>query len=153
MNLLSRAGALVLSCAFAMNFCGCNPAVDSSDPKAVVIALFGAMERDDEAQLARVLDMASLMKAGGDDYALSGGTPRVFRDPRQIFADLTKDGETKRRWFAYQRTIGASELIDSTAFVTVLFQDKQSGQAYQTKFGLHKILGKWRIYSFKTVES
>lgn len=132
---------------------GCNPSAEVSDPKEVVIALFGAMERDDEAQLARILDLASLMKEGSTDYALSGSEPRVFHSPLEIFADLTKDGETKRRWFSYQRTIGASEMVDSTAFVTVLFQDKQSGQAYQTKFGVHKVLGKWRIYSFKTVGS
>lgn len=134
-------------------FTSCNPSAELNDPKEVVIALFGAMERDDEGQLARILDLASLMKAGSSDYALSGSEPRVFHSPLEIFADLTKDGETKRRWFSYQRTIGASEMVDSTAFVTVLFQDKQSGQAYQTKFGVHKVLGKWRIYSFKTVES
>ena len=40
--------------------------------------------------------------------------------------------------------------MDETATVEVTFVDKVNSKAYLTKFGLHKVNGKWRIYSFKT---
>lgn len=124
-----------------------------SDPKSVVITMFGAMEKDDKATLAHLLDLAELMRNYREDYALQTDSPRVFASPEQILDDLTGDGDTKRRWFSLQRIVDKVEVTGETATVEVTFVDKQQSRGYRTKFGLHVVNGKWKIYSFKTVRS
>jgi len=124
-----------------------------SDPKSVVIAMFGAMEKNDKATLAHLLDLAELMRDYGEDYALHSDSPRVFTNPEQILDDLTGDGLTKRRWFSLQRIINDVDVMGETATVGVTFVDKEQSRAYLTKFGLHVVNGKWKIYSFKTTQS
>jgi hypothetical protein len=65
---------------------------------------------------------------------------------------LTDDGLTKTRWFSYQRIVNKSFIDGEAATVEVTFVDKEKSVGYRTKFGLHKINNKWRVYSFKTVE-
>ncbi len=142
---------LITLAVLAVLFAGCGDA-SIDDPKKVVIALFGAMEQNDQARIAHLLDMRELMTSTEEDYALTGGKPRVFTDPRQILEDLTNDGETKRRWFSLQRIVNKAEVIGETAFVEVTFVDKESSRGYRTKFGLRKSRGKWKIYSFKTLQ-
>lgn len=130
---------------------GCGDARDEG-PREVVIALFGAMEREDSALMLRMLDVGELMKQGETDYSLSGeDAPRVWRNPQEMIEDLSV-GETKRRWFSYQRVIGGAEIGPggTEATVSVTFNNKAAQKAYLTKFGVHKVEGKWRIYSFKT---
>lgn len=122
------------------------------DPKSAVFSMFGAMEKDDKAALAHLLDLPELMKTINDDYALQTDNPRVFTNPLEVLDDLTGEGQTKVRWFSLQRIIGNTEIIGETATVEVTFVDKQSSRGYLTKFGLHVKNGKWRIYSFKTFE-
>lgn len=124
-----------------------------TDPKSVVIALFGAMEKDDKATLAHLLDLAELMRDYGEDYALQTDSPRVFTNPEQILDDLTGEGLTKRRWFSLQRIIDKVDVMGETATVEVTFVDKQQSRGYLTRFGLHVVNGKWKIYSFKTIQS
>jgi len=124
-----------------------------SDPKSVVITMFGAMEKNDKATLAHILDLPELMRNYNEDYALQTDSPRVFTNPEQILEDLTEDGLTKRRWFSLQRIINDVEVMGETATVEVTFVDKEQSHGYMTKFGLHVINGKWKIYSFKTVQS
>ncbi len=124
-----------------------------SDPKSAVVTMFGAMEKNDKATLAHVLDLAELMRTYGEDYALQTDSPRVFTSPEQILDDLTGDGLTKRRWFSLQRIINDVEVLGETATVEVTFVDKEQSRGYLTKFGLHVVNGKWKIYSFKTVRS
>ncbi len=126
-----------------------------SNPKSAVIAMFGAMERDDKAALAHLLDLPALLRdqGEGEDYALQTDSPRVFINPEHILEDLTEEGQTKRRWFSLQRIIDKAEVIGETATVGVTFVDKQQSKAYLTKFGLHIVNGKWKIYSFKTTQS
>ena len=121
-----------------------------SDPKSVVISMFGAMEKDDRATLAHLLDLAELMRNFREDYALQTDSPRVLTNPEQILDDLTEEGLTKRRWFSLQRIINKAEVMGETATVEVTFVDKQQSKGYRTKFGLHVVNGKWKIYSFKT---
>lgn len=123
------------------------------DPRQTVISFFGAMEKNDPATLARLLDLSELMRNTREDYAVSTDQPRVFVNPKEILDDLTNDGLTKRRWFSMQRIIGNSDVQPETATVEVTFVDKQQSKGYLTKFGLHKTNGKWRIYSFKTEEA
>ena len=125
---------------------------DSSDPKEVVIAVFGAMEKDDKASLAHLLDLAELMKNTNQDYALTTDQPRTFTNPQQVLDDLTGEGLTKQRWFAMQRIVNKSEVLGETATVEVTFVDKQASKGYRTLFGLHRVNDKWRVYSFKTVQ-
>ena len=125
---------------------------DLDDPREVVIALFGAMEKNDEARLAHILDLPSLMRNTEEDYALAGGQPRVFTNPQDILKDLTHDGETKRRWFQFQRIVNKAVVTDDVASVEVTFVDKDSSRGYMTNFGLRKTNDKWRIYSFKTLK-
>lgn len=122
-----------------------------SDPKSVVITMFGAMEKDDRATLAHLLDLAELMRNFSEDYALQTDSPRVLTNPEQILDDLTGEGLTKRRWFSLQRIINRVEVTGETATVEVTFVDKQQSKGYRTKFGLHVVNGKWKIYSFKTI--
>jgi len=129
---------------------GCSNPGSGGNPKDVVIALFGAMERNDQAAIAHLLDLTELMKNTESHYALSGGKPRVFTNPQQILDDLTDDGETKRQWFSLQRIINKSQIMGETATVEVTFVDKEASHGYMTKFGLRRINGKWRIYSFQT---
>lgn len=135
---------LVLVC-----LAGCSS--DSADtPKKAVISFFGAMEKNDKAALAHLLDLAELMRNTNTDYALTGDSARVFTSPTQMLDDLTGDGKTKTEWFSYQRIINETAITGDVATVEVTFNDKARSTAYLTKFGLHKVNGKWKIYSFKT---
>ena len=67
------------------------------------------------------------------------------------FNDLTGDGRTKERWFALQRIIADVEIRGDVADVGVSFVDKEASKGYLTKFGLHRVNGKWKIFSFKNV--
>jgi hypothetical protein len=125
---------------------------DQSDPRKVVMSFFGAMEKNDQAALARLLDLPELMRNTRTDYAVQTDSPRVFTNPKDILDDLTNDGLTKQRWFSYQRIVNKAEVTGEHATVEVTFVDKDASRGYMTKFGLHKVAGKWRIYSFKTFE-
>jgi len=130
---------------------GCS-GTGQSDPRQVVISFFGAMERNDQAALAHLLDLASLMRNTSEDYAVSTDEPRVFTNPQEILNDLTNDGLTKTRWFSMQRIINNASVQEETATVEVTFVDKKASQGYRTNFGLRKSNGIWRIYSFKTLQ-
>jgi hypothetical protein len=125
---------------------------DEFDPRKVVISMFGAMEKNDKATLAHILDLVELMKTTEQDYALGGGNARVWTNPQQILDDLTGDGLTKQRWFSYQRIVNKAEIFGETAAVEVTFVDKEKSKGYRTKFGVHKVNEKWKIYSFKTIQ-
>ncbi|MFQ5452680.1 MAG: hypothetical protein ACE5D6_00650 [Candidatus Zixiibacteriota bacterium] len=132
-------------------FTGCADTT-FSDPKSVVIAMFGAMEKNDKAALAHLLDLPELMKSENKDYALQMDNPRVFTSPQQILEDLTGDGVTKTRWFSMQRIVNKTDILGETATVEVTFVDKQKSIQYYTRFGVHLVNGKWKIYSFKTIQ-
>jgi len=135
----------------ALALCACvEEAID--DPKQVVISLFGAMEKDDKAGLARVLDVPELMKATGSDYATQTAEPRMWTSPEQIFDDLTGEGQTKAVWFRHQRIVNQAKIMGETATVEVTFVDKAASHGYRTQFGLHRKHGKWLIYSFQTLQ-
>ncbi|HQL25251.1 MAG TPA: hypothetical protein PKY95_12600, partial [candidate division Zixibacteria bacterium] len=65
--------AALLSLAAALVGCGSGK---PSDPKTAVIAMFGAMEKNDKATLAHLLDLGELMKNLNEDYALQTDEPR-----------------------------------------------------------------------------
>lgn len=130
---------------------GCAAAPDNP-PKQTVISLFGAMEKDDQAALVHLLDLPELMKNLNEDYAIQTDNPRVFTSPEQVLEDLTGEGLTKRTWFSLQRIISRVHIEgEDAASVDVTFVDKEKSQGYMTRFGLHKVNGKWKIYSFKTI--
>ena len=121
-------------------------------PRKTVISLFGAMEKDDQAALIYLLDLPELMKNLNEDYAIQTDSPRVFTSPEQVLEDLTGEGLTKKTWFSLQRIINKGHVEgDDVASVDVTFVDKEKSQGYMTRFGLRKVNGKWKIYSFKTV--
>jgi hypothetical protein len=130
---------------------GCGGA-NMSEPREVVISLFGAMEKNDEAALTHLLDIPELMRTSQKDYALQVENARVFTNPEDLLKDLTGEGETKRVWFAHQRIVSNPRIMGETATVDVTFVDKAASRGYRTTFGLHLKYGEWRIYSFKTVE-
>ena len=143
--------AILVASATLITACGGD---SQSDPRQVVISLFGAMERDDKAALAHLLDLAELMHNIEQDYAFhSDDPPRVFTSPQQILEDLTEDGQTKRRWFSLQRIVNQAAIDGSTATVEVTFVDKDASKGYRTKFGLHIVNSKWKIYSFRAITS
>ncbi|MDZ4722961.1 MAG: hypothetical protein SGI97_03525 [candidate division Zixibacteria bacterium] len=122
-----------------------------SDPREVVIALFGAMEKNDDAALFHLLDVPELMKNKESDYSLNTDEPRVFHNPQDVVKDLMDGGLTKERWFAYQRIIGKASITGDAGSVDVMFVDKDKSQGYRTRFGVHKVGESWKIYSFKTI--
>lgn len=140
-----RSVALVIATMFLSACSGSAP----TDPRETVIAFFGAMEKDDQAALAHLLDLAELMKNTESDYALQSDEPRVFNSPMDILEDLTGKGLTKTRWFSMQRIVNRAEISGSSATVEVSFVDKNSSTQYLTKFGLHILNDKWKIYTFK----
>lgn len=125
---------------------------DMSDPKTVVIAMFGAMEKDDKASLTHLLDIAALMRNTQEDYAIQQEYGRVFTNPEEVLDDLTGDGATKKVWFAHQRIISKVEIMGETATVEVTFVTADASRGYRTTFGLHLKHGEWRIFSFKTLK-
>ena len=135
---------------FVLALTGCSGS-GPSDPKSAVISMFGAMEKDDQAALAHLLDLPELMQTINEDYALKLDSPREFTNPVQILEDLTGEGLTKQRWFSLQRIIGETHLTGESATVEVTFVDKGASAGYRTKFGLHVKNGKWKIYSFKVL--
>lgn len=137
--------------ALMVGIVGCSDTSHNS-PKQVVIAMFGAMEKDDKAALAHLLDLQELMKIADDDYALNSDSPRMFISPQQILEDLTEDGLTKTRWFSHQRIINKEEILGETATVEVTFVNKEISKGYLVKFGLHIVNEKWKIYSFNTIQ-
>ncbi|MFH1686859.1 MAG: hypothetical protein ABIE70_04985 [bacterium] len=142
-------GAIVFL--LAMMVTGCSDD-GPPDPKKTVIAVFGAMDNNDQAALTYHLDLPELMKSFNEDYALQTDSPRVIHNPQEILNDLTDDGQTKRVWFGMQRIIGKAEITgESTATVEVTFVDKARSKGYLTRFGLHMVNGRWKVYSFKTI--
>jgi hypothetical protein len=135
----------------AVALCACVEEA-AADPKQAVISLFGAMEKNDKAGLARVLDVPELMKATGSDYATQTSEPRKWTSPEQIFDDLTGEGQTKTVWFRHQRIVNQANIMGETATVEVTFVDKEASRGYRTQFGLHLKNGKWLIYSFQTLQ-
>lgn len=123
-------------------------------PREAVIALFGAMERNDRAAIAHLLDLAELMKPDNQDYALQSDSPRTFSSPEQILDDLVEQGTTKVRWFSYQRIVNTTEMLaEDIANVEVTFVDKDASKGYMTKFGVHLVNGKWKIFSFSNTST
>jgi hypothetical protein len=139
--------AAIIVSIMALATIGCGSG-QQTDPRQTVIALFGAMEKDDKAALTRILDLAELMQTINEDYALQTDSPRTFTNPQQILDDLTGDGKTKQTWFSLQRIINKAEIHGDVATVEVTFVDKERSRGYMTRFGLHKKNDKWRIYSF-----
>ena len=137
--------------AAAMLVVGCSES-GPTNPRDTVFAFFGAMEKNDQASLAHLLDLPALMRNKAEDYAVSTDEPRIFTNPQDILNDLTNDGLTKTRWFSMQRIIADATVEPETATVEVTFVDKEHSKGYRTNFGLHKVNGKWRIYSFKTFQ-
>lgn len=133
-------------------FFGCAD-TSFSDPRQVVISMFGAMEKNDKAALAHILDLPELMKTLNDDYALQTNKPRTFVNPQDVLEDLTETGLTKTRWFSYQRIVNKAEVYGENATVEVTFVDKEKSKGYKTKFGVHLVNDKWKIYSFKTEDA
>ncbi len=122
------------------------------DPKKTVFALFGAMEKNDQARLTYLLDLPELMSTLNEDYALNSDSPRVIHSPQEVLDDLTHEGKTKTTWFNLQRIVGKTKLTsETTAEVEVTFVDKVKSKGYLTRFGLRFDNGRWKIYSFKTI--
>lgn len=130
-------------------FSACGGGSSPTDPRETVIVFFGAMEKDDQAAIAHLLDLAELMKNTDSDYALQTNENRVFNSPVEILEDLTGNGLTKKRWFSMQRIVNRAEINGTNATVEVSFVDKESSRGYLTKFGLHSVNGQWKIYTFK----
>lgn len=136
--------------AFLLQFglVGCSEEVGNS-PKKVVIGLFGGMERNERGAVANALDLPELMKTTERDYALNLDTARVMKYPTDILKDLTDEGMTKKVWFDMRRIVGDEVVEGDSAYVEVSFLNTTTGTQYYNRFGVHRIAGRWRIYSFR----
>ncbi len=140
----------IAACLAALMLLAACSGSSSSNPRKVVLQLFGAMEKNDQSAVAHTLDLPALMESTQEDYAFQSDSPRVWTNPKDILDDLTDDGKTKKEWFSYQRVVGDAEVMGDHATVDVTFINKAASKGYRTKFGLHKVDGKWKIYTFKT---
>lgn len=151
---LSKLGRIIPAIALlgiGLGLWACSSSQNES-PKDVVIKFFGAMERNERAALPRYIDLVSIMKIRDEDYSLQNDNPRVFYNPDDILDDLVDSGLTKNRWFSMQRVIGNTDIVGDSAFVEVSFINKTTNTQYYNKFGLHKVDGSWKIFSFKTLK-
>lgn len=147
-----RFTSILITAAITLAAVGCGGDEELSDPRKTVISLFGAMARNDQAQLTYLLDIPELMNSLNEDYALQTDQPRMLFSPEDVLYDLTGDGRTKEAWFSLQRIIGKTEITgEETATVTVTFVDKEASRGYMSRFGLHLVGDHWKIYSFRTV--
>jgi hypothetical protein len=144
---------LLLIPVLLMMIAGCNPSVNTaSDPKKAVIQMFKAMEENDREKLAHYLDFESLLKTGESDYALQMDSVRKFTNPQEILDDLLQGGLTNQRWQSLQRIVGSGSQMNDSALVEVSFINKATSTQYYNKFGLRKVNGVWKIYSFSVPE-
>lgn len=135
---------------------GCSSKGDRDpDPRQVVLNMLREMEKgDEEARKALVhyLDFPSLLMPRKGDYALQMDSVRSFRNPEAILDDLTEGGLTRERWLSMQRVVGGTEQTGDSALVEVSFNNKNTGTQYYNKWGLRKINGLWKVYSFHTLD-
>ena len=135
---------------------GCSSKGDQDpDPRQVVLNMLREMEKGDEEArnaLAHYLDFPSLLMPSDRDYALQMDSVRSFHNPEAILDDLTEGGLTRERWLSLQRVVGDAEQVGDTAFVEVSFTNKITDTQYYNKWGLRKINGLWKIYSFHTLD-
>jgi hypothetical protein len=128
---------------------GCGPKIDKDpDPRNIVIHMFEAMARNDRVALAHYLDLPSLLKPTGTDYALQMDSARSFVNPEAVLDDLTKGGLTHTRWSAMQKVVGEAAQSGDTAYIEVSFLDNSTGTQYYNHFGLRRVGDIWRIFSF-----
>ena len=128
--------------------CSSGPNTDS-DPTKVVVKMFRAIENNDRATLAHYLDFPALMESTASVYALNLDSARTFPHPEAILDDLLPGGQTYDSWKDLQKIVNkvVSQTSD-TAMVEVTFNNKATGRAYRTIFGLDKVNDVWKIYSF-----
>jgi len=143
---------LAICLIISLSACGGN-SYSESDPRQVVIKTFGAMEDGNRSALAHYLDFGRLLNPGDRDITLKTDSVRNFRTPDELLDDLLEGGLTHDRWFAMQRVVGSSDQIGDTAWVEVSFISNETNRQYLNKWGLHKIDGNWKIFSFATMDA
>ncbi len=150
-----RKVSVLLAPAIFLIVAGCSSGPNtSSDPTKVVVQMFRAIENNDRDKLAHYLDFPALMTPTGSDYALNMDTARLFTNPEAILDDLLPGGKTYEAWKDLQKIVNKviSQSPDS-ALVEVTFNNKQTGRAYRTTFGLDKVNDVWKVYSFNVPTS
>lgn len=121
---------------------------DQNDPREVVLTMIRGMEHSDSLAIVSCLDFTSLLKPGTTDYALRMDSVRIFPDSQAMLKDLMEGGFTRERWLQMQRIVGSTTMLGDTALVEVSFISRLTNTQNYNKWGLHKINGKWRIFSF-----
>lgn len=128
----------------------CTYSNKEADPqiRRTVMKIFTAMADSNRSELAELLDFRSLLLPGETDYALSMDSARHFNDSEEMLDDLLPGGFTHQRWSQMTKVVAeASQLFKSdSATVIVTFVTKQ--KKYVSRFGLHRLSGKWQVYSF-----
>ena len=118
------------------------------DPREVVLTMIRGMDRSDGPAIASCLDFASLLTPGATDYALRMDSVRAFPDSEALLKDLTAGGLTRERWLEMQRVVGSTTMSGDTALVEVSFISRLTNTQNYNKWGLRKINGQWKIFSF-----
>ena len=140
---------LILSSILMLLVIGCSGGTaGSGDPRKVVIQTLRAVENNDRAVLARSLDFESLLSHGGTNVTLAGDSAHEFHDPEALLDDLMEGGQTHDRWLSMQRIVGNESQEGDTAYVEVSFINKTTNTQHYNKWGLRKIDGRWKIFSF-----
>lgn len=128
----------------------CVDSKDDVDPRirTTVIKIFTAMGDSNRAELAELLDFRTLLLPGETDYALSMDSVRYFNDSEEMLDDLMPGGFTNQRWMNMTKVVAeATQSPDrDSAIVLVTFVTKQ--KKYVSRFGLHRLSGKWQVFSF-----
>lgn len=134
-----------------LGLAGCS-SPDRNDPREVVLTMIRGMEHSDSIAIVSCLDFASLLKPSTTDYALRMDSVRVFPDSQAMLKDLMAGGLTRERWLQMQRIVGSTTTSGDTALVEVSFISRLTNTQNYNKWGLHKINGKWKIFSFHMVK-
>jgi len=107
-----------------------------------------AVEDHNRDKLAHYIDFPALLSNTSGNITLNAEEPQKITNPKALLDEFDEGGKTRERWMAMQRIVGNSEIKGDTAFVEVSFISKETGTHYYNKWGLHKMQGMWKIYSF-----
>jgi hypothetical protein len=116
--------------------------------RRTVLNIFDAMADSNRTELAELLDFKSLLLPGEKDYALSMDSVRYFVDSEEMLDDLLPGGFTHQRWSQMTKVVAESYQLPESDSGTVLVTFVTKQKKYVSRFGLHRMSGKWQVYSF-----
>ncbi len=147
---MKRSLGLIFFLIAAVILNACIGSDKEADPqiRRTVIKIFDAMADSNRSELAELLDFKSLLLPGEKDYALSMDSVRHFIDSEEMLDDLMPGGFTHQRWSQMKKVVAESFQAPKSDSGTVLVTFVTKEKKYVSRVGLHRLSGKWQVYSF-----